>query len=253
MCIRDSTSGIFDYAQDPSVFGRYLEGDFTLIFDPLEGVRIAAEHEPLFAPGTGWTYSNTNYLLLAMIVEAVTGRSFGSELRHRIFKPLGLAHTSYPTSSRIVGPYTHGYALFGEPPLVDITPLSPTVFGASAAILSNAADVARFYRALLRGRLLPPYLLRAMRTVDPVADEPPGSIDAGIPGGGWGLGLLRERFPCGEAWGHDSEIPGYTTAAWSSKDGYRQVVVVVNIDMFSHDEPVPRAMREVLATAYCGR
>jgi hypothetical protein len=64
--------------------------------------------------------------------------------------------------------------------------------------------------------------------------------------------LLRETFPCGDAWGHDSEIPGYTTAAWNSKDGTRQVVVVVNMDGFPHDHPVPQAMRNVLLKAYCG-
>jgi D-alanyl-D-alanine carboxypeptidase len=74
--------------------------------------------------------------------------------------------------------------------------------------------------------------------------------DAGILGGGWGLGLLRESFPCGKAWGHDAENPGYTTAAWNTKNGTRQVVVVVNSN-YSHDEPVSRAMRELLTTAYC--
>lgn len=246
------TSGIFDYIQDDRVFAPYLGGDLTLPFDPREGVRIAAEHTPLFAPGTGWSYSNTNYLLLAMIVEAATGNSIGSELRHRIFKPLGLDHTTYPTTSMIRGSHIHGYWLLFEPEPTDFTPLSPTLLGASGAILSTTDDLARFYRALLRGHLLKPGLLKAMQTVDPVATDPPGSIDAGFPGGGWGLGLLRETFPCGDAWGHDSEIPGYTTAAWNSKDGNRQVVVVVNMDGFPHDHPVPQAMRNAILKAYCG-
>lgn len=246
------TSGIFDYIQDDRVFAPYLAGDLTLPFDPREGVRIAAEHDPLFAPGAGWAYSNTNYLLLAMIVEAATGNSIGSELRNRIFKPLGLDHTSYPTTSEIRGSYIHGYWVLFEPEPTDFTPLSPTLLGASGAILASADDVARFYRALLRGHLLKPGLLTAMQTIDPVATDPPGAIDAGFPGGGWGLGLLRETFPCGDAWGHDSEIPGYTTAAWNSKDGTRQVVVVVNMDGFPHDHPVPQAMRNVLLKAYCG-
>ena len=117
------------------------------------------------------------------------------------------------------------------------------------AIVSNADDVARFYRALLCGRLLPPALLKAMQTIDPAATG--GMPDAGILGGGWGLGLLRERFPCGAAWGHDAENPGYMTAAWNSADGARQVVVD------RQQQPQPRRagrprMRQVLATAYCG-
>lgn len=247
------TSGLVDYASDPRVLGPYF-ADFpsslTLAFDPAEGVRIAAEHGPLYAPGEGWNYSNTNYLLLAMIVEAATHRSFGSQLKARVFKPLGLDRTSYPTSSTIKGSHVHGYFQF-DGTLLDFTPLSPTLLGASGAVLSNAPDVAKFYRSLLRGRLIDARLLRAMQTVDPVATNPPGTPDAGIIGGGWGLGLLRETFPCGDAWGHDSETPGYMTAAWNSANAKRQVVVIVNTNV-SHDEPIAAAMRDVLSQAYCG-
>jgi D-alanyl-D-alanine carboxypeptidase len=243
------TSGIYNYSADESILAPYMQGNLTQVFDPRTGVQVAAAHGPVFAPGSQLLYSNTNYLLLAMIVETATGKSFASELRARIFKPLGLRNTSYATQSEIAGSYTHGY-LFGENGPFDVTPLSPTLYGASGAILSNAIDVARFYRALLQGRLLTPKQLKAMQTIDPVATG--GVPDAGILGGGWGLGLLREKFPCGPAWGHDSEIPGYMKAAWSSKDGDRQVVVVVN-SFFDPDQPVTRAMRKVLTTAYCGR
>jgi D-alanyl-D-alanine carboxypeptidase len=238
------TSGIFDYVKDPRTLAPYLAGDFTNVFDPRDGVRYAAENAPLFPPGTGLGYSNTNSVLLAMIVESVTGRSFASELRSRLFLPLGLTHTSYPDSSVIARPHMHGY-LTGEPSPTDITALSPTLYGASGAILANAEDLARFYRALLHGRLL----LAQMKTIDPVATG--GLPDSGILGGGWGLGLLREKFPCATAWGHDSEIPGYTAVAWSSESAGRQVVVLVNSN-YDHDEPVNQALRRFLVTAYCG-
>jgi D-alanyl-D-alanine carboxypeptidase len=242
------TSGIFDYAQDPAILAPYLQGDLTAIFDPEEGVRVADEHGPLFPPGSDLAYSNTNYILLAMIVEAATGNAFGAELLDRIFEPLSLTHTSYPADSEIDEPYVHGY-LPGPPPPVDVTPLSPTLLGASGAIIATADDVARFHRALLQGELLEPAELREMRTIDPVATG--GVPDSGFPGGGWGLGLLRQRFPCGlRAWGHDSEIPGYTTAVWSTRDGSRQVVVVVNT-FFDPDSAAARALRSVLAAALC--
>jgi D-alanyl-D-alanine carboxypeptidase len=225
------TSGIFDYVQDPRVLGPYFENypsSLTLPFDPRVGVRVAAEHGPLYAPGTGWNYSNTNSLLLAMIVEAATGRSFGSELEARIFRPLKLRHTSYPTTSTIRGRHVHGYFQF-EDSLLDFTALNPTLLGASGGIVSNASDVTKFYRALLRGRLIDTNLLAAMRKIDPVATDPPTAIpDAGFIGGGWGLGLLRETFPCGYGWGHDTENLGYMTAAWTNQDATRQVVVIVN-------------------------
>jgi D-alanyl-D-alanine carboxypeptidase len=244
------TSGIFDYAQDPTILGPYLELDLTHLLDPNVAVQVAADHGPLFAPGSGFAYSNTNYLLLAMIVEARTGKSIRAELRNRIFEPLGLRDTAYPATSRIGGSHVRGYLMLEEPPPLDVTAWSPSFYGAAGALVSNADDVAHFYRALLRGRLLTHRLVNSMQTIDPVATG--GTPDAGILGGGWGLGLLRETFPCGEAWGHDSETPGYMAAAWNSKDGAHQVVVVVNSN-FSHDEPVSRAMRNVLVKAYCGR
>jgi D-alanyl-D-alanine carboxypeptidase len=246
------TSGIFDYVQDPRVLAPNLEdlpNNLALVFDLREGVRIAAEHGPLFAPGSALAYSNTNYVLLAMIVEAATGNSIGSELRARIFKPLGLRHTSYPTSSRINGSYTHGYLPLDESTFLDVTPLSPTLLGASGAILSNAKDVARFYRALLRGRLLAPDLLAAMQTIDPVATG--GVPDSGFPGGGWGLGLLREIFPCGsEAWGARLRDPRIHGRRVEQQGRHSPGVVVVN-SFFGPDAPPIQALREVLAAAYC--
>jgi D-alanyl-D-alanine carboxypeptidase len=242
------TSGIYDYASDMAYLAPYYSRDLTYVFDPLTGVQIAADHGPLFAPGTQLSYSNTNYILLGMIVEAVTGNTIAAELERRLFEPLGLNDTSFPTLSEIDGSHTHGYLFLDDGPF-DVTAWSPSGSGAAAAIVSSADDVARFYRALIRGRLLPRALLKSMQTIDPVATG--GVPDAGILGGGWGLGLLRESFPCAEAWGHDSEIPGYMTAAWSSRNGNRQVVVVVNSN-HTHDEPVSSAMRNVLATAYCG-
>ena len=90
-----------------------------------------------------------------------------------------------------------------------------------------------------------------MQTIDPVATG--GIPDAGILGGGWGLGLLREEFPCGEAWGHDAEHLGYMAAAWTNRRTTRQVVATVNSGGHDHDAPVSAAMRDVLITAYCGR
>jgi D-alanyl-D-alanine carboxypeptidase len=243
------TSGLYNYSGDPAVLAPYIEGNLTQPFDPREGVQVAADHDPLFAPGTELAYSNTNYLLLAMIVEAATGNTFESELTARIIEPLGLGDTSYTTSPEIAGPHTHGYIFLEQGPL-DVTPWNPALFGASGAVLSTADDVARFYDALLHGELLSADQLASMMTIDAVATG--GVPDAGNLGGGWGLGLLREEFPCGVAWGHASETPGYMTAAWNSEDGQRQVVVIVNSHFYDHDQPDGEAMRDLLATAYCG-
>ena len=240
------TSGIYDAVEDPVILAPYLAGDLTHFTAPDEVVNVAASHGPLFPPGSSWSYSNTNYFVLGMIVEAATGNTIGSELRDRIFRPLKLRHTTFPDSPRITGRHAHGYFLFGEPPLVDVTVFSPSLFWAGGGMVSTASDSARFYRALLRGRLLGPDLLEAMLTIDPVAMDPSGS------GSGFALGLQKEgRFPCGEAWGHTGELPGYEAYAWNSKNGDRQVVVLINTSGLG--EPARQALNNLLVMAFCSR
>ena len=102
---------------------------------PREIVAIATAHPPYFAPGEAWSYSDTNYFLLGLIVEAATGRSLASELGSRIIAPLRLRATSLPTAPRIAGRHAHGYFLR---PLTDVSVGSPSVDWAAGGIVSNA-------------------------------------------------------------------------------------------------------------------
>jgi D-alanyl-D-alanine carboxypeptidase len=238
------TSGIYDAVEDPQILAPYLAGDFTHVTPPSEIVDVAAEHGPLFPPGTNWSYSSTNYFVLGMIIEAATGNTVGHELRYRIFRPLHLNHTTFPTSPRITGAHAHGYLLLGGPPLLDVTDFSPSLFWAGGAMVSTAREIARFYQALLRGRVLGSDLLQTMLTIDPVALDPSGS------GSGFGLGIQREgHFPCGDAWGHDGDLPGYQAYAWSRLDGTRQIVVLINTS--SLNETAGQALNNLLVTAFC--
>lgn len=240
------TSGIYDAQNDPAILAPYLAGELTHFTPPRTLVEVAAAHELLFPPGSNWSYSNANYFVLGLIVEAATGHTIGFELRHRIFHRLELRDTTFPRSPHIPKPHAHGYFLFGQPPLQDFTVFSPSLFWAGGAIVSTADDIARFYRALMSGRLLGRVLLEKMMTIDPVALDPSGS------GSGFGLGLQREgRFPCGEAWGHDGELPGFEAFAWNTRDGTRQVVVLINTSGLS--ENAGQALTNLLVTAYCSR
>ncbi|MGO4428014.1 serine hydrolase domain-containing protein, partial [Streptomyces sp. MCAF7] len=83
-------------------------------YTPAELVRLAIQHPPNFSPGAGWSYSNTNYVLAAMIIHEVTGRSWVQEVNDRIIRPLGLRDTSTPGAFPfILGPHAHSYAAFG--------------------------------------------------------------------------------------------------------------------------------------------
>ncbi|MER6583897.1 serine hydrolase domain-containing protein, partial [Nonomuraea sp. NPDC001023] len=190
-----------------------------------------------FPPGSGYGYSNTNYIVLGMLIERVTGRPYATEVGERILRPLGLRHTRLPGASpEVHGPHAHAYVPVtrgGRVVPVDVTRFNPTMAGAAGEIVSTTADVNRFYRALFQGRLLPPGLLKEMKD--------PGTT------GGYGLGLELAPLPCGAAFGHGGGAPGYLTVAFSSADGSRQVTL--SITPFSGD-PHQAAMT-VLTSALC--
>ena len=242
-------SGIPDYESDPRYLKPYLSGNLSYYWSPRKLVQMAVSHPPLFPPGVTkhTSYSNTNYVLLGLVVEAVTHHSIGSELARRIFRPLHLDTSSYPTKPGLPSPYAHGYMVVGKPPVTDVTGLSPSLSPASGAIVSTADDVLDFYRALLSGRLLPAHLLKAMMTT--ISEGP--HVD--IPGQRYGLGL--ELFPtsCGNALGHNGLIPGYMTFAYSNGDGSRQALLMVNLDAGSFPKAAGPRFFQLLDKAFCSR
>jgi D-alanyl-D-alanine carboxypeptidase len=240
------TSGLFAYGGDPGFVAAAFR-DPLRVWTPREIVAIATAHPPNFAPGAGWSYSDTNYFVLGLIVEAATGRSLASELRRRIFAPLRLRATSLPSAPRIAGRHAHGYFLR---PLLDVSVGSPSVDWAAGGVVSTADDLAGFFRALLRGRLLRPDLLRLMRTT--VAASQLGR------GNEYGLGLQKVPAPCGALWGHEGASPGYDSHALNGKDGTRQVVVLVNATstlsaagFFGLPMRAGRAVDRLVHAAYC--
>jgi D-alanyl-D-alanine carboxypeptidase len=239
------SSGLYDYLvdEDTTVRDRIESGDVEYRWAPRELVAIATAHEPKFAPGAGYSYCNTCYVLLGLIVEEATGSSIGAELRRRIFTPLRLRATTFDTEPRIAGRHAHGYLLLGEPPLIDVSVLSPSWGWAAGAIVSTADDLARFYRALLDGRVLRPDLLQAMRTTSVGVS----STDR------YGLGLAQVRMPCGTAWGHQGGIAGYETYVLASRNGRHESVVFTNLDGSSASKRAEQALQRLVVAAYCER
>lgn len=225
------TSGIFDYTQDPQWLAT-VTADRTHVWTPQELVAVAVAHPALFAPGTSWSYSNTNYILAGLVIEAAGGRPLQTQIQRRIIGPLHLRATSFPTRT----PYINGYHAHGYiPPSLlppgsryfDVTAFSPTSFGAAGALISTAADLTRFHSALLGGRLLRPAELHQMETtvaVDPTL--------------GYGLGLFSSRGPCGTVWGHNGHVPGYFSFAYNDRVGRRSVVINMSTEADSRTGPL---------------
>ena len=241
------TSGLRDYTSKP---GFLTPRSLAKRWRPEQLVDIAPRLGP---PLHGWHYSNTNYILLGMIIQKVTGHSPITEIHRRILAPLGLHGTSFPlTSQQIPAPYAHGY--FGP---IDVTNLvNPSVAWTAGAMISTVDDVARFYQALLTWRLLPPAQQRELLTTIPVHDT--GELFAEH----YGLGIYRVQLPCGTAWGHDGGYPGgFKTYAYTSPNGSRQAVMVYNdfrksLPRSSGGTSTPAFVRDVKKAteiAFCGQ
>ncbi|MFD8570339.1 serine hydrolase domain-containing protein [Streptomyces sp. NPDC059639] len=226
------TSGLFNYVTDPEFLEHGFSTEFlvhrydTYTLGQLAG--IAMKHQPLFAPGAGWSYSNTNYILAGMIIEKVTGRTYAQEIDRRVIKPLGLYATSVPgTSTAVPQPSSRAYSklsLTPQPsdPVHDITELNPSAAGPAGAMISDSGDLNRFTSALLGGKLLPAAQLKEMTTTVPVS---------GAPFTGYGLGLMKFELSCGTTvWGHGGNIQGSTSDAVTTADGKHSLAFNFNGD-----------------------
>jgi D-alanyl-D-alanine carboxypeptidase len=200
---------------------------------PQAVVALVADRPPDFPPGAAWSYSNTGYILLGLVVEAAGGRTLAQELHRRILGPLGLRGTSLPGGAgELPSPMARGYSLPVGPrgealdgPLLDFTVQNPSWAWAAGALVSDLQDLTGFFRALLGGRLLRPGLLAEMQPSVPV---PPGSIPLPLYDR-YGLGLLEIGTPAGRLVGHAGGIPGYLSMVLSTRDGRRQLGVMSNV------------------------
>ncbi|WP_405917119.1 serine hydrolase domain-containing protein [Streptomyces sp. NBC_00728] len=241
------TSGLFNYTTDEDFLATHFFKDGFLrhrydTVTPEQILAVALSHKPDFAPGTSWNYSNTNYVVAGMVIEKVTGRSYASEIRDRIIKPLDLGATSVPgTRVTVPRPSSRAYsklAATATGPTYDVTALNPSMASSAGEMISDSADLNRFYSALLRGRLLPRKQLTEMRTTV--------GID-GAPDMRYGLGLLELKLSCGvQVWGHDGGIHGSSSFAVTTADGRHSLALNFNGDWTGDSEAVVEA-------EFCGK
>ncbi|MBB5076360.1 serine hydrolase domain-containing protein [Nonomuraea endophytica] len=205
------TSGIPDWggkiAADPD---RYFFKDVDRHHSPLEVVKLSRGLPRTGAPGERFSYSNTNFTLLGMIVEKVTGRSLRSEIDRRIFKPLRMTRSYLATKPGIKGTHAHSYMSDASGKLHDVSRLNPSFGGAAGGVISTARDLSTFARAFRGGKLLPPKLMK-------VLSDPPEGMPEPPPG----------PQPC--AGTQVGSFPGYISATATSNDGRRQFAFSITL------------------------
>ncbi|MFD5466139.1 serine hydrolase domain-containing protein [Kitasatospora sp. NPDC127059] len=230
----DHTSGIANFARDETVSEEFQGPPFLQHrfdrFTPRQLVEIGIGVKPRFAPGTGWEYSDTNYVLAGLIVEQATGHSLGQEIADRFTEPLHLKSTYEPAAddTGIHGPHGRFYSKLGpfdNPalPVYDVTELSPTWGYGSGDLVSTVSDLSTFFQALLGGRLLPPAQMAEMFTM-----RDPGN--GWIPQSHYGLGIGSVALSCGTVWGMGGAINGSWSYTFGTRDGRHLLATSVNGD-----------------------
>ena len=216
------TSGIPDFSQTAAFREALVK---SLLKAPPPKVLLSyAARDLKFKPGSKYQYSNSDNIVVGLMVEAATGKPYEEELQRRVFGPCGLRRTHLPSGAGLPGPLIHGYDI--DPPKKpdDVTHLFAAGWTwASGGIVATPDDANTFIRAYVRGATTSPSLRRAQFEFRPGGSEPtgPGSNSAGV-------ALFRYRTSAGTVYGHTGNTSGYTQFAAATGNGTRSTVVSVN-------------------------
>lgn len=212
---------------------------------PPEGLLAFVADKPLdFAPGTRFRYSNSGPILVGLMIQAATGRTFANVLRTEVRDVAGLPATAIPTGTAMPRPFLHGYMRDGGGALDASTMVA---FGgwawASGGLVSTPSDLSRFIRryaggALVRGRVRTAQLRFTAGRSYPMG---PGANSVG-------LGIFRYRTRCGTVFGHTGNVLGYTQFAAATADGRRSAVVSMSTQV---TPALSSAFRRAMERAAC--
>ncbi|MER7858491.1 serine hydrolase domain-containing protein [Amycolatopsis japonica] len=221
-------------------------------YQPEELVRLAVSKPAVFAPGAGWSYSNTNYVVARLLVEKLSGRPFADELDRRILRPLKLRDTLSPGAwAGMPKPYAHAYYRYenaGQWKTIDVTHQNPTWISSAGDMISTTKDLQTYYSALQSGKLLPAWLLAEMRVTHPGSESLYGF---------YGLGQFSQDLGpgcVGVVLNHNGGLNGYGSLMYSTPDGSKTLTAsVTGGDDANAGQAFPAALNKLVRTVFCGK
>ncbi|WP_308164485.1 serine hydrolase domain-containing protein [Nonomuraea sediminis] len=231
----------------PDISPESLDDNRLRSFSPAEliemGLTAPAVGEPGSSPGV---YSNTNYLILGLLLEQVTGTTAEQCITQNVIDRAGLRHTTFPDGPRLEGPHPRMYeAMYGliDPPR-DYSVYDMSWVGPGAALVSTPEDLNRFYGMLFGGEIVNSSSLAQMRRTVPVrTQDGQRTIE-------YGLGLQKVEIPgCGTFWGHEGTAWGAVTMSLASADGKRQLSVALNLARWNEPDSSGRPQRHPIDDA----
>jgi D-alanyl-D-alanine carboxypeptidase len=236
-------SGLPDYVPDTPLVGT-PDGE-RKAWSPEELFALVADEGLDFEPGSRFAYNNTNFLVLAVIAEEITGDPYHVSLRERILEPLSLNSTylaHYETGEEPVPGFSQAGQAAGRVGSTagwNHTALE-TASWAAAALISTVEDVTRFFEALGSAELFSEELVSAMLDADPIPKGGDGPIDR------YAYGLGVELFDASETvFGIRGDYPGYVTLVMHSPDDAETWMFVSTNDRFRYTTIVPEAVRRI--------
>lgn len=249
-------SGINTYSELKS-FNRMLDQQPDKVFTPEQLIKLGTEQPAMFKPGTEYFYSNTNYVMLGVLIERLTGKSLEEAFQERIFQPLKMTRTSMPAdnNNQLPAPYARGYmfgtnenpelspedqrkALAGQLLPSDWTNANPSWAWAAGGAISTATDLAAYVEAMVVGGLLNEKMqaqrLESIRSNNPAAPNATG----------YGLGIAK----LGPMLGHDGSLPGYQSFMGHDPQTGLTLIVLANLQ----EVPAGEGAANVIAKALLG-
>jgi D-alanyl-D-alanine carboxypeptidase len=215
-------SGLYNYTATEQ-FDQALRTDPHRHFVPQELLDWAFAQPEVFPPGAGFDYSNTNLVLLGLVVEKVSGQSLPDYFRERILMPLGMSQTNLPTTNALSDPHAQGYT-DQTGPVTIATDWDPSWAWAAGGMISTLDDLRIWAPAVATGRLLSPGMQAQRMQMVGVPGYPPPS--------GYGLGITDNG-----GWiGHGGALPGYESVIGYLPERQTTLVILINTDIPYKDQ-----------------
>ena len=237
------TSGLVRYEMNPK-FTADLRAQPDKAWTPEEELSYLFDATPPFAAGQGWDYSDTNYIVLGLIMEGITGTKLYDEVQRRFLAPLKLMRVA-PTTSRRVPGLVPGYAgprdplgLPDEVMVNGVFVINPQFEWTGGGYATSARDLARWGHALYTAKAVSPKMRDLM-----VSAAVPARLG---PETKYGLGVIvRPTTPVGPAWGHSGFFPGYQTELLHLPESGLTLAIQIN-----SSAPRPQGTRSLIRLLY---
>ncbi|MFK8907079.1 serine hydrolase domain-containing protein [Streptomyces sp. YS-3] len=250
--VMEHRAGVYDHTNDlleqsgeetTAAFEKRIRNN---VYEPRDLVAMSVKHGLQYTPGTAYSYSNTDFVLMGLAAEHLTGRPYAELLREQIFEPLKLRQTTFAVPEKtIAGPHVTGYLTNDDraKPLLDSTEQTASWVWSAGGVVSSARDMDRFMTALLAGNSGGLVSDESVRQMTSVLPTPTAKIS-------YGLGIREIALSCGKVLGHGGIVQGYQTQTFSTRDGKRTVVLFANA---SNNGTVTSGLTNTLEPAFCGK